>query len=55
MVLPMMATPATILSFFIMFSLKIPALSGGTSVGGEEGEGGDPSGVEDGAKPSGIE
>ena len=51
----MIATPATVLSFFIIFLLKNSALSGGVSVGGEEGEGGDPSDVKDGANPSGIE
>jgi hypothetical protein len=48
-------TPATIPIFFIIFLLKNSALSGGVSVGGEEGEGGDPSDVKDGANPSGIE
>jgi hypothetical protein len=54
---PMITTPATTLSFFIIFLLKDSALSGGVSAGGEEGEGGDPSGVKDGpgVSPSGIE
>jgi len=54
---PTIVTPTTILSFFIIFLLRNSALSGGVSVGGEEGEGGDPSDVKgcDGAKPSGIE
>ena len=52
---PMIVTPAAILIFFIIFSLKNPALSEGVSVGGEEGEGGGPSGVKDGANPSGVE
>jgi hypothetical protein len=50
---PITITPAKILSFFIIFSLKNPALSGGVSVGGED-EGGNPSGVKDGGDPSGI-
>jgi hypothetical protein len=45
MVPPTIATPATILSFFIIFLLKNSALSGGVSAGGEEVEGGDPSDV----------
>jgi hypothetical protein len=55
MVPPTITTPATIPIFFIIFLLKDSALSEGVSVGGEEGEGGEPSGVEDGANPSGIE
>ncbi|KAF8490808.1 hypothetical protein F5888DRAFT_1739706 [Russula emetica] len=59
MVPPTIATPATILSFFIIFLLKNFASSGGVSVGDEEleGEGCDPSNVKccDGANPSGIE
>jgi hypothetical protein len=51
----MIVTPATILSFFIIFLLKNLALSGGVSVGGEEGEGDDPPGVKDGVGPSGID
>jgi hypothetical protein len=43
---PMIITPARILSFFI---------TGGVSVGGEESESGDPSGVKEVANPSGIE
>jgi len=49
----MIATPATILSFFTIFLLKNSALSGGVSVGGE-GEGGDPSGIKDGGDPSSV-
>jgi hypothetical protein len=45
MVPPTIATPATILSFFIIFLLKNFALSGGVSAGSEEGEGDDPSDV----------
>jgi len=58
MVPPTITTPAaTIPIFFIIFLLKNSALSGSTSVGGEEGEGGDPSDVKrcDGANPSDIE
>jgi len=54
---PTIATPATILRFFIIFLLNNSALSGVVSVGGEEGEGGGPSGVKwcDGASTSDIE
>lgn len=54
---PTINVPATIpTAFFITFLLKNLALSRGVSVGGEEGEGVDPSDVEwrDGANPSGI-
>jgi hypothetical protein len=52
---PTITTPATILSFFIIFLSKYSALSGGVPVGGEEGEGGGASDVKwrDGANPSG--
>jgi hypothetical protein len=52
---PTITTPATILSVFAIFSVMNSALSGGVSVGGEEGEGGAASDVKwcDGANPSG--
>lgn len=55
MVPPTIIAPATILIFFIIFLLKNSALSRGVSVGGDEGEGSDPSDVKDGANPSGVE
>jgi hypothetical protein len=57
MVPPTITTPATIPIFFIIFLLKNFAFSGGVSVGGGEGECGDPSDVKwsDGINPSDIE
>ena len=52
---PMIVTPAAILIFFIIFSLKNPTLSGGVSVDGEVGDGGGPSGAKDDASPSDVE
>jgi len=43
MMSPTIVTPAKILSFFIIFLLKNPALSGGVSAGGDAGESGDQS------------
>jgi hypothetical protein len=57
MVPPTIITPAAIPSFFIIFFSKNSVLSGGVSVGGEEGEGDNPSDVKscDGANASDIE
>jgi hypothetical protein len=55
----MTTTPATILSFFIISSVKNFAFSGDFSVGGGEGGDGDPSDSDielcDGANPSDAE
>jgi hypothetical protein len=53
---PAIIAAATIPTFVFRFLSKKPALSRDVSVGGEEGEGVDPSDVEwcDGANPSGI-
>ena len=51
---PMITTPATILSFFIIFLFKNFAFSGGISVGGGGGDDGNPTDIElcEGANPS---
>jgi hypothetical protein len=53
---PAITAPATIPTFFITFLFKNFALSRSVSVGGEEGEGVDPSDGKwcNGANPSGI-
>jgi hypothetical protein len=57
MIPPMIITPATILSFFIISLFKNFLFSRGLSVGGGGGEDGDPSDIElcEGANPSDAE